>query len=281
MAEEPEDDILELDEALEVETDDDEEQLEQDDQPESDEDDGEEEQVILYGDEAAPASGERDTDLVKHLRAEIRERDKRLAEVARSQPQPQRLELGPKPTLEDCDYDEEAFDRARDEWHEQKLRVQQAQAQQAQMQQASQQAWQQELQRYQDKRAELKFPDVEEVEEVAASALNEVQQAVVVKVADNPALVLYSLGKHPGKLAEISKITDPLKMAAAIAKLEGNLKVVGKKKAAPEPEQIARGSARVSKGSDKTLERLEKEAERTGDRSKIIEYKRQLKQGKS
>jgi hypothetical protein len=115
---------------------------------------------------------------------------------------------------------------------------------------------------------------------ISAGGLNDVQQAVIVKAADNPALVLYSLGKHPAKLAELSQITDPLKMAAAVARLEGGLKVMPKRKP-PEPEEIASGTASVSHGKDKELERLEKEAERTGDRTKLIAYKaRQKSQAK-
>jgi hypothetical protein len=139
----------------------------------------------------------------------------------------------------------------------------------------SQEQWQKELQAHADKRAALKFPDAAEAEETATAALTEVQQAVIVKVADNSAQVLYALGKHPARLAELSKITDPLKLAAAVARLEGTLKVMPKRKP-PEPEQIASGNASVKHGSDKQLERLEKEAERTGDRTKLIAYRKQL-----
>ncbi len=250
------------------------EETEQDETEQQSEDEGEDELEISFGDEAAPAS-ESDTPLIKHLRTQLRERSKELEEARKSVPA-QQIEVGEKPTLASCDYDEEAFEQELEEWKSRKAKAEAVHADAGRAEREAREAWERELQGYREKRAALKFADVEEVEDVATAALNQVQQAVIVKVAENPALVLYSLGKYPTRLAEISQITDPLKMAAAVAKLEGALKVTTKRKA-PEPEEIARGSAPVSKGSDKTLERLEKEADRTGDRTKLIAYRKQLK----
>lgn len=260
------------------ETDEQEEQEEQNESQQEPEGNGEEEFEISFGDEAAPAS-ESDTPLIKHLRNQLRETQKELQEAKKAAPQAQQIEVGEKPTLAGCDYDEEAFEQELEGWRDRKAKAEAAQANAGQAEREAREAWERDLQSYRDKRSALKFADVEEVEEVATSALNEVQQAVIVKAADNPALVLYSLGKHPARLAELSKITDPLKMAAAVAKLEGGLKVTARRKA-PEPEEIASGSARVSGSSDKTLERLEKEAARTGDRTKLIQYKKSLSGGK-
>lgn len=232
---------------------------------------GEDELEVTFGDGPAPGPGD-DSGLVKHLREQIRERDKRLAELSKGGPQ--RIEVGEEPTLEGCDYDESTF---KDEWRKWNARRADAEKQQAQAGQAEVQAreqWQRDLQAHEAKRAALKFPDVEEAEAVATSALNEVQQAVIVKVADNSAQLLYALGRHPAKLAELSQITDPLKMAAAVARLETGLKVMPKRRA-PDPEEIASGTAAVRQGKDKELERLEKEADRTGDRTKLIAYRKQ------
>lgn len=265
-----EDEILELDTEVEGE-----EALETEEQGEAVEGNQADDEVeITFGDEAAPASGERDTDLVKHLRAEIRERDKRLAEVARAPVQ--RVEVGEKPTLANCDYDEDAFESALDAWKERKSLVEKQETEAAKSAREANEAWANELASYNAKKAALKFADVQEAEETVASVLTQVQRAVIVKAADNPALVEYSLGKHPAKLAELSKINDPIKMAAAVAKLEGTIKMAPRRKA-PEPEQIASGSASMA-GADKTLERLEKEADRTGDRSNLVAYKRKLRE---
>lgn len=271
-----EDDVLELDQVAEG---DEPEDTGQDGAGETETDpNGEvnDELDVVFGDEAAPASGEQDSGLVKHLREQIRERDRQLAEARKAQPE-QRIEVGPKPTLSGCEYDEERYEAELDAWKGRKAQAEQAESEAERTQREAHEQWQKEIQSYEAKKAGLKFADAEEAISITTAALDMVQQAVIVKVADNPALLKYSLGKHPAKLAELSQIKDPLKLAAAVAKLEGGLKVMPRRKA-PEPEEIARGSGSVAAGrTDKELERLEKEAERTGDRTKVVAYKHGLR----
>lgn len=266
MADEAEDDVLESTEEIEVDQERDEAELEPDGE-------GEDEFEVSFGDEAAPAS-ESETGLVKHLRNQLREKSKELEQVRKATPSPQKIEVGDKPTLAGCEYDEERYEADLDAWKERKAASERAETEGQKVQRQAQEAWQRDYEGYQQKRSALTFPDVDEVEAVATASLNEVQQAVIVRAADNPAQLLYALGKHPAKLGELSAITDPLKLAVAVAKLEGALKVTQRRKA-PDPEHIERGSAPVSKGKDATLERLEKEAARTGDRTKVIAYKKQ------
>lgn len=239
------------------------------------EDEGEE--VVLFEDGDSPAPGDADTSLVRHLRAQLTEKEKELKQLRKAPQVAAPVVVGEKPTLAGFDYDEEAYETALDQWKERKAKAD-AQAQEAEQAQRQQtEAWNNELKAHAERRAALKFRDAQEAEDVVVATLSDVQQAVLVKAAENSALVVYALGKNPGKLAEISKITDPLKLAAAIARLEGKLTVT-KRGGPPEPERIASGSAPIAMGSsDKQLERLEKEADKTGDRTKLVAYKRQLK----
>jgi hypothetical protein len=66
-----------------------------------------------------------------------------------------------------------------------------------------------------------------------------------------------------------------VKFAFAAARLEGQTKME-RRRAGTSPEGRVTGAAPLSGGSDKTLERLEKEAERTGDRTKLIQYRKKL-----
>lgn len=239
-------------------------------QPEGEDD---EEIVIAFDGEAAPASEERDTDLVKKLRKEIRERDRKLAEYQKSSA-PQRIEVGPKPTLAACDYDEDRFEAELDQW---KAREAEAKAQETAVEEQSRKVseeWQADVQRYRTAQAGLGFKDVQQAEQTVSDVLSETQRAVIVRVADNAAQLEYALAKSPGKLTEISKITDPLKLAAAVAKLEGKLTVTKQRKAPP-PETIPAGRGTAVGAVDKQLERLEAEAARTGDRTKVVNYKRE------
>lgn len=267
MADTPNDDELLLDDPVEPGENDEAAATET-----SGEEDGEEE-VVTFGDEAAPASGEGESSTIKLMREKLRAAQREAAELRKAQPGPQKIEVGPKPTLADCDYDEDAYEQQIDAWKGREAEAKRVESEADTAAREANEAWQNELKRYQDGKAVLTFADAQEAEDTVTAALNQVQQAVIVKVSDNPALVLYSLGKHPEKLTELSKITDPLKLAAAVAKLEGTMKVTKRRKA-PEPEEIVRGSASLAAGTDKHLERLEAEAERNGgDRTKIREYR--------
>ena len=269
------DDTLDLTEELETEQGDEEEQ-ERQAETEGDEAPEDEDEFVSFEGEAAPASGEAETGLVKHLRAQLREKAKEVETLRKSAPVPQPVEVGEKPTLAGCDYDEEAYEANLDQWKARKAQAEEQARTAEQAQKQAAEAWSAELQGHHEKKAALKFKDVQEAEEVALASLSQVQQAVIVKAASNSAMVVYALGKHPAKLAEISKITDPIKRAVAVSKLEGKLSVT-KRGGPPEPERIARGGTPAAGGKDKELERLEKKADQTGDRSELIRYKAKLK----
>lgn len=265
----PEDDVLELTEEVE---DEDEEQEQQEDSQESED---EEVPELSFGDEAAPASGEQESQTIRQMRKELREAQREAAELRR-QVAPKTIEVGPKPSFAECDYDEERYEQAVDAWKARKAEAEKAETEA----QAAQRQWQEhteaQTRAYETGKSGLKFPDAAAFADAEADILSEPIRKAVIEVADNPALVMYSLWKRPDKAAELSQIKNPIGLVKAITKLEVNLKV-GTRRKAPAPEKITSGSASLAVGSDKTLERLEKDAARTGDRSKVLEYKRSLK----
>jgi hypothetical protein len=269
------------DSALESETDDllpDEGNGDLDQEGTDSEAEGDEDEVLVtFGDEAAPASNEgQDSGLVRKLRAEIRDRDARLAELAKPSA-PQVVEVGEKPTLESCDYDEDTFETALDAWKDRKRQAEEATTQAQRDAQANPAAWAEEMADFGRKKLALKVRDFEAAEEEVVAGLSQTQQAIVIKASSDAAKVIYALGKHPAKLATLAAIQDPIKFAVAVSKLEGTLKVTTGNRTAPAPEGIVRGSAPISRQTDKHLQRLEAEAERTGDRTEVVRYKRQLK----
>jgi hypothetical protein len=214
---------------------------------------------------------------VKELRKANREKEKRIRELEAKLTQTTEKKpviLGPKPKLEDHDYDADRFEAALEDWFDRK-RVADAEAQKAQQaEHAQKQAWQEKLDGYGKAKAELRVRDFEDAEAVAQELFNITQQGVVLQGADNPALVIYALGKNPKKAKELSDIKDPVKFAFAVAKLEKELKVTNRK-AAPAPERMISSTGRVSGAVDSTLERLREEAARTGNMTKVIQYKAQ------
>ena len=259
------------------------EELEVESQAEPEEEPEQEEVVVSIGDEEPPAEEEvRAPEWVRDLRKANREKERRIRELeaklqTSTQPENKPVTLGAKPKLEDFDYDADSFEQALDAWHDRKRQhdIEMDKVRQAEQQQ--QQAWQERLDSYSRAKAELKVRDYDDAEAVAQEVFNVTQQGVMLQGADNPALVIYALGKNPKKAAELAKISDPVKFAFAVAKLEKELKITNRK-AATSPERVISGNARSSGSVDSNLDRLRAEAERTGDMTKVIAYKRQLRE---
>lgn len=232
-------------------------------------------------DEEAPQ--ESAPDWVRELRKNYRElqREKRELEQklkATQAPAP-RPTLGPKPTLEGCDYDAEKYESDLERWYEQKRAADTEVAKLQAARQAEEQEWQAKLQGYAKARTQLKVRDFEDAEHTVLEALNETQQGIILAGCKNPAMVVYAIGKNPGKAKELAAIQDPVKYAFAVAELEGQLKVSTRK--APPPERTISGSGPLSGSVDQTLDRLRKEAERTGDYSKVMRYRSEIKKRKT
>ena len=238
-----------------------------------------EDPVFTFGDEAAPASQEQDNSVIRELRAQNRELARKLKETAQTEAKAETPKLPEKPTLESCDYDEEAFERNLTSYYEAKRQVEAAEKAKEDELKQQQEAQQQRLQAYQSRAAELKVKDFKDVEEEVASVLSVAQQAILFGADDTAALV-YTLGKHPEKLKELASIKDPAKFAFAAAKLETQMKVTTRKPKVSPEGQVAPGSGSLQGGADQTLERLRAEAAKTGDYTKVGAYRRQLNQAK-
>jgi hypothetical protein len=240
----------------------------------------EEDLVVSIGDEEPPQEEQGHApEWVRELRKtnrELRRQNQELhGRLQQSAPQ-QTVSLGKEPTLEDYDYDAEEFKKAYKGWFEQKRSVDEQQARQEAEIEKQNRAWQEKLAGYSKSRAELRVKDFEEAESVTQETLNVVQQGVILQGAENPALIVYALGKRPKKAQELAEIKDPVKFAFAVAKLEKELKVTSKKPTTL-PEKTIVGGAKISGSIDSTLERLRAEAAKTGDNSKVNAYKRQKK----
>ena len=239
-----------------------------------------EEVIVTIGDEKPVEEEEQAPDWVRDLRRKNREDQKRIreleAKLQQTQPQQAVPRLGPKPTLEGMDYDSAKYEAALEQWYSQKRQVDEFQSRVKAAEQQQMQAWQAKLEAYGSAKQSLKVRDYDDAEATVQEALNTVQQGVLLQGADNPAMVVYALGKNPKKAKELAAITDPVKFAFAVAKLEAQLKVAPRK-TPPPPEGAIRSTAPISGAVDSNLDRLRAEAERTGDYSKVYRYKQQLK----
>jgi hypothetical protein len=238
----------------------------------------ESEPEVSFGDEELEE--EDAPDLPKKLRNEIKERDCQLVvmrqqlEEAQKKSAPVAVEVGPRPRLEDFDYDEDKHNAALDEYEDRKvsaaLQKQNEVADDGLLEEA-----QNDVAKFQTGIQSLAFADAKQVTEAVTSALPANLQYVIAATANDPATFTYALGKHPARLQEILSIKNPTKQIAAIVRMEATLKV-GQSRKAPEPDRPSKGNASAAVNPDKHLAKLEAEAARTGDRTALIRYRREI-----
>lgn len=257
---------------------------------ESSEDEGQEssesaedEVIISIGDEVVSAPEDEATSKapawVKELRKTSREDKKRIRELEDKLKgaTPATTERIPvptlKPELEDFNYDTDAYDAALEAWFDNKKAVAAQKIKAEEEAKKANDAWQDTVKAYTQAKTALKVNDFDEAEENVLQTLSQVQQGIIIQAADNPALVIYALGKNVKKAKELAAITDPVKYAFAVAKLETQLKVTPSTKSAPPPERSVKGSGAISSTIDSHLERLRADAAKSGDYSKVTAYK--------
>lgn len=269
-------------EAIEINTEANDESDDETNAVSDDEGEGDDDVVVSIGEESPPQEEEtRAPEWVRELRKANREKERKIRELEAklnaTATETKPVALGPKPTLEACDYDSEEYEKKLADWYEQKRHADAAEAEAQAQRDAEAKAWQDKLDSYAKARASLKVRDYEDAEAVALETFNVTQQGIVLQGSDNPALIIYALGKNSTKAKELASITDPVKFAFAVAKLETQLKVTNRKAAAAPERTISTGGGRISGSVDSTLDRLREEALKTGDMSKVMAYKRSKK----
>jgi len=237
--------------------------------PPEDQQAGEDELIIELEGEAASE----EPPLVKKLRQEIRERDRKLAE--RQPAQEADIVVGDKPTLESCEYDEEKFNAEYDGWMTRKAAAdRQQQSRQSAEQQRANEFRDLEV-RYRASAAKLgaRPEDFDAADAAVRAALPEPVQIAIAKYMDDPAKVVLALGKHPARLDAIAAEPDPVRQLFMIRDLQGAIKVTTRRAAPPpEADSIQRGSASMSAQVDKQADKLLSDALKTGNMTAYNKY---------
>lgn len=237
-----------------------------------------EEVVVSIGDEKAEAQ-EKAPGWVRELRERNRQLARENKELRDRVDGRQSHELGAEPSLSDpdIDYDESKYKSRLAEFLKKKSALETKQQQLADQERQSQAAFQSRLAAYETGKTDLKAPNIGEAEDSVKEAFNEKQQAILIKCAKNPALMVLALGSNPGKLKELAGMTDLADFTYALASVEAQLKVT-KKANIPDPEKRVEGTSSGGATGQTTLEKLREEAGRTGDMSKVLEYKRRQRE---
>lgn len=236
-------------------------------------DDGEE------SDEKDPYAGQEAPQWVKDTRRRAKEVErenrklKQQLEQRNGQSEQQQV-LRRRPTTEDYDYNEESEEYLADldSWYAEK-----------QQHDSKAQAEQQKYQQYRDRyKADVdaikaKAPDYDEVESSVVDVLSEQKQGLLQMLVDNPAKVVYALGKNsPAQLERLSKLDD-VQFTKQIVLMEQQMSSTSKSRNSNKPKPKTHELEGAAGGGDTQLAKLEAEAAKTGDRSKIHAYNRSKK----
>ncbi|MEA8857099.1 phage capsid protein [Citrobacter freundii] len=225
---------------------------------------------LRIGDEEIPLTEEDDDHVdghpapqwVKDLRKNNREKDKELRELRRQleqvqsrpaeqQPQQQTDVIPPKPTLESCDYDEEAFETALTDWHEKKGRAEQSRQQQERQQQERQQRFQQRVEAHKQRAAKLPVKDYQEMEAIVRAEVPDLHKEILIHCADEGSeLIAYGLGKSQQLRQRVAAETDPIRAAFLLGQISKQVSLAPKPKKAIKPEPEVRGGGADAKQDD-------------------------------
>lgn len=210
----------------------------------------------------------------KELQRENRELKKKLEQ---SPSKPAVEPVGKKPSLDDFDYDTDRYESALDGWFKRKDAAERAEKEVEESKRTQEQAWQRKVDNYAESKKQLNAPNFDDAESSVFAHLSVTQQGIIIQGADNPAAVIYALDNHPTRLAELAALKDAIPFAVAMAKLETKLKM-GTKNAPPAPERRLTSSGSGKQGAlDNKLDKLRADAEKTGNYTKLHQYKMEQK----
>lgn len=207
----------------------------------------------------------------------LRERDAEIARLKGSPAQQAAVVVGEEPTFEGCDYDPDKFKAATLAWSKRKDEVENQERTRTQVQEQQQAQWTTRLKAVDTAASKLGVKNHDEAMSAFEDQFSPVQRGIILgglEDAKTSAAMRYALGMNPKKAKELAAIADPVKFAIAIGKLEDKL-TIAPRKTAPVPERTLRSTGPTSGAVDSQLERLRADADKTGDYTKVHQYRQQ------
>jgi hypothetical protein len=208
---------------------------------------------------------------------QARELEAKIALLEAEKPQPEKPALV-RPTFEGCGFDEEKYAEAIEQYAAAKAEDEVLRKKEDEIRNQTNIDYTQRVQRYTEAKKSLQVQGYEDSEDTVRKALSTQQQSIIIRNVAEPEKLIYALGRSKKALAELAEIQDLDRFSYKIAKLETSMIV--KRKGPPPPEsRLAGGNSSIAASGPlkSQLEAAEKEAERTGDRTKVINLKRQMR----
>jgi hypothetical protein len=237
--------------------------------------DDEEDVVSFAGTEA---TGEVEPEGLRNLRTRLRqvEQEKRELEQRIA---PKADDVGAKPNIDDYWEDPDKYDTDLLAWNERKRKADERVSQQDAANRAAQERWQAQEREFETSWGSLRNAAKDAARAKVEDAFDATQQAMLVKAArGNAAGLFFMLGSSDERRAELLKVAgDPVEFVATAAVMAKDIQVT-KRTPSTQPETVHRGSGGSAGKVDAKLERLEREAAKTNDRTELIAYKRELRE---
>lgn len=250
---------------------------------------------ISFGDESLTSEEEQEpeeSEGIANLRMANREKKQRIkeleAQLQQQMAQPQQQEapfIDEEPTLEDYEYDEEAFKKAALEYAQEKQKHENAKAEQERQVAEVNKAIQSNYEKFTKSKSEFKHPEMDDVEQEVADSLDQVDPTrkflLLEALKDDPlaAQKVFALGKKKEVLKDLSSEQNPILFGVKLGSALNQIKATPRKRAKTAPEGKVQTNGRKD-GGDSTLKKLEAEALKTGNMNKLLAYEKKLAQRK-
>ena len=210
----------------------------------------------------------------KDLRAEKIKLQNELEATRRQLPQAQGA---PKePTMEDVGFDSKKYRDAMVEYTRKVVEQEKQKSAEQKEQEEANAAWNASLQAYNTRKATI--ANFDEAEMAIDATFSPIQKGMIVSAANDAAKMMYEIGMDDNLLSELAKIKDLTKFAAKIGELNARTKKAPITK--PESRVDAPSAATAMNNTvDKKLAALRDEADKTGDYTKVNQYKKMLAKG--
>ncbi|MCO7048550.1 phage capsid protein [Proteus terrae] len=184
----------------------------------------------------------------KDTQKENRELKRQLEEITAKKTQEPVVnhndEIPQKPTLESCDWSEEAYEKALTDWYEKKSRADQSKKAKEKEQLDYKEKILKRLEDHKQRASKLPVKDYAEMEEIVTNEVPIIHQEILLRAADEGTeLIAYALGKNKELRQRLTAEKDPIRAAFLLGQLSQKVKLAPKPKKAPKPEPEVKGGA--------------------------------------
>lgn len=184
----------------------------------------------------------------KDTQKENRELKRQLEEITAKQTQEPVVnhndEIPQKPTLESCDWSEEAYEKALTDWYEKKSRADQSKKSKEKELLDYKEKILKRLEDHKQRASKLPVKDYAEMEEIVTNEVPIIHQEILLRAADEGTeLIAYALGKNKELRQRLTAEKDPIRAAFLLGQLSQKVKLAPKPKKAPKPEPEVKGGA--------------------------------------